>query len=169
MARKKKVDSVVEVAGITSTTDADKNPFDYAQKVSEQDVGLGVILSSADTNTIFSGGIEAPKTTSVDVKVVEGEFLSGKAPEYNATLYDTHQTFFSGDGKDSHLPQPNLNKFYSGRIRDDKSTHGNHPFRDGTYVHTTLALKEERIDGVLYVHTLNTIYRIEEPDVKLLS
>lgn len=47
-----------------------------------------------------------------------------------------------------------------GRIFNDTHTHGYHPFADGRSIRTSFVEKEYELDGVKYVQTNNTLYKV---------
>ena len=47
-----------------------------------------------------------------------------------------------------------------GLIKNDKSTHGNHPFRDGLEIRTSPVEKIADVDGVQYIITRNPTYKV---------
>lgn len=52
---------------------------------------------------------------------------------------------------------PNLHQYAVGTIMDDKKNRG---FRNGTQVRTSLLVKDEEVEGVRYLHTLNSVYHV---------
>lgn len=55
---------------------------------------------------------------------------------------------------------PVIGEQNGGYIFNDTSTHGNHPFRDGTMVFITAVQNIEVVDGSTYITTRNTVYKL---------
>lgn len=51
-------------------------------------------------------------------------------------------------------------KIAYGCIKDDKSTHGNHPFPDGTEIRTSHVQEVVTEEGVQYIVTANSVYEV---------
>lgn len=56
----------------------------------------------------------------------------------------------------------NLGYVIYGYVYNDSATHGNHPFPDGTWIHTSLVKSIEEVEGERYVHTLNSTYKLRD-------
>ena len=55
---------------------------------------------------------------------------------------------------------PVIGESNSGYIFNDTSTHGNHPFRDGTSIFITDIQDIEQVDGKTFITTRNTVYKL---------
>lgn len=55
---------------------------------------------------------------------------------------------------------PVIGEMNGGHIFNDTSTHGNHPFRDGTRVFITTIQDIEQVDGSTFITTKNTVYKL---------
>lgn len=53
-----------------------------------------------------------------------------------------------------------IGKVAWGFVFGDKNTHGNHPFRDGLYIHTSRVEKVEKKKGKTFLHTMNSVYKL---------
>lgn len=84
------------------------------------------------------------------------------APEFQAVLSSPQRQDYPRELLGDLIRQygDNQGYIYWGHIFEDTHTHGNHPFPAGTYIRTSLVRKEEVIDGVRYIHTLNTVYKV---------
>lgn len=58
------------------------------------------------------------------------------------------------------LSREKVDKVAWGLIKDDKSTHGNHPFPDGTEIRTSPIKEIVEEDGVKYIITENSTYEV---------
>lgn len=85
-------------------------------------------------------------------------------PHFHAMIRDPQRQDYPDVSREAltKLYGENLHYVYWGHIFGDTHTHGNHPFDAGTYIRTSLIKKEEVIEGVRYIHTLNSVYKVIE-------
>lgn len=90
------------------------------------------------------------------------EVVVAVAPLYQAELANLHRQDYPPASVERFQTEygPNLGYVYWGNIFNDRQVGGNHPFSDGRNIRTSLVRKEEEVDGVRYIHTLNTVYKV---------
>lgn len=109
-----------------------------------------------------------PELEIVTPEVVEAEpaVLSEevKHPDFAAELTIDRKFAYSEVGMEDVLKDypENLGYIYYGYIHNDTAKHGNHPFKNGSFIHTSLVTSEEVVEGVTYIHTLNSTYKVRE-------
>lgn len=108
--------------------------------------------------------VEEPANVSTAPLQPEASTEVASHPHYHAMLLSPTKQNYPDEHKEiyRHRYGENLNYVYWGHCYGDTHTHGNHPFRDGEYIRTSFVVKEEVVDGVRYIHTLNSVYKVIE-------
>lgn len=97
-----------------------------------------------------------------DVQTVKSQpEATTNSPLYTAELIVVNKFDYKAKFAEMLKKYPeNLGYIVFGYIFNDKAIHGNHPFADGTWMNTSLVLREEIVNGERYIHTLNSVYKV---------